>query len=105
MEWTDEFLAPCTKHSILLRMLNNLKSVYMHSKKYSKAIGVIERMSIINPGSLSLHQEQAWCHAQQHEYRLAISVLESYMESSKDPDSAQVKDQINGLWASLSRLN
>ena len=105
LEWADEFLAPCTKHSILLRMLNNLKSIYMHTKNYTKAVGIIERMTIITPGLLSLHQEQAWCHAQQHEYRLAINVLEGYLEHSNDSDNTQVKDQINGLWGSLSRLN
>ncbi|GIS95153.1 MAG: hypothetical protein CM1200mP22_23900 [Dehalococcoidia bacterium] len=86
-------------------MLNNLKSIYMHTKNYTKAVGIIERMTIITPGLLSLHQEQAWCHAQQHEYRLAINVLEGYLEHSKDSDNTQVKDQINGLWGSLSRLN
>ena len=33
-------------------------------------------------------------------------VLEAYLEEAGDPDDAkQVKDQITGLWASLSRLN
>lgn len=109
LEWTDRFLIPCTKHDILFRMLNNLKSVYMQSKGYTKAIGVIERMSIINPGLPFLYQERAWCHAQQHEYRLAIGALENYLEHSKNSgsqeDTKQIKDQINGLWSSLSRLN
>ncbi|MBC8281590.1 MAG: transglutaminase family protein [Chloroflexi bacterium] len=109
LEWTDEFLVPCTKQDILFRMLNNLKSVYMQSKVYSKAIGVIERMAIISPGLPSLYQEQAWCHAQQYEYRLAIGALENYLEHSKNAgsleDTKQIKEQIDGLWSSLSRLN
>lgn len=109
LEWTDKFLIPCTKHDILFRMLNNLKSVYMQSKNYTKAVGIIERMTIISPGLPSLHQEQAWCHSQQHEYRAAIAALESYLEHSKaagsSEDTKQVRDQIDGLWASLSRLN
>jgi regulator of sirC expression with transglutaminase-like and TPR domain len=106
LEWTDRFLAPYTKADILFRVLNNLKSVYMQSKGYTKAVGVIQRMAIISPGQPSLYQEQAWCHAQQHEYRLAIGVLEAYLEEAGNPDDAkQVKDQISGLWASLSRLN
>ncbi|MCH7738274.1 MAG: transglutaminase family protein [Chloroflexi bacterium] len=104
--WTDEFLATSTKRDILFRMLNNLKSVYMQSEEYTKAVGVIQRMAIISPGLPSLYQEQAWCHAQQLEYRLAIGVLEGYLEEAGDPEDAkQVKEQINGLWASLSRLN
>lgn len=106
LEWTDAFLTPCGKHDILFRMLNNLKSVYMQSERYTKAIGVIQRMAIISPGLPSLYQEQAWCHAQQQEYRLAIETLEAYLEKADGPkDPRRIKDQINGLWASLSRLN
>ena len=106
LEWTDEFLEPCTKHDILFRMLNNLKSVYMQNKHYAKAVGVIQRMAIISPGLPSLYQEQAWCHAQQLEYRLAIETLETYLKIPDGPDDAErVRGQINGLWASLSRLN
>jgi regulator of sirC expression with transglutaminase-like and TPR domain len=109
LKWTDEFLVPCTKYDILFRMLNNLKSVYMQSKGFDKAVGVIERMEIVSPGLPSLYQEKAWCHAQQHEYRLAIGALESYLEHAQNAgslaDTKQVKDQINGLWISLSRLN
>ena len=106
LEWTDAFLKPCGNHDILFRMLNNLKSVYMQNERYAKAIGVIQRMAIISPGLPSLYQEQAWCHAQQQEYRLAIETLEAYLEKADGPeDSRRIKDQINGLWASLSRLN
>ena len=106
LEWTDQVLAPYTKRDVLFRILNNLKSVYIQTKEYTKAVGVIQRMAIISPGMSSLYQEQAWCHAQQYEYRMAIGVLEAYLEEAGEPDdSKQVKDQITGLWASLSRLN
>ena len=106
LEWSDAFLTPSTKHDILFRMLNNLKSVYMRDAGYTKAVGVIQRMAIISPGLPSLYQEQAWCHAQQQEYRLAIETLETCLRLADGPEDAKrVRDQINGLWASLSRLN
>jgi regulator of sirC expression with transglutaminase-like and TPR domain len=106
LEWTDEYLVPCTKYDILFRMLNNLKSIYMEASAYTKVVGVIQRMAIISPGLPSLYQELAWCHAQQHEYRLAIAALETYLQNADGPeDVKRVKGQIEGLWASLSRLN
>jgi len=106
LKWTDEYLEPCTKFDILFRMLNNLKSIYMESSAYTKAVGVIQRMAIISPGLPSLYQELAWCHAQQQEYRLAIAALETYLQDAGNPeDVKRVKGQIEGLWASLSRLN
>jgi len=50
LEWTDQVLAPYTKRDVLFRILNNLKSVYMQTKEYTKAVGVIQRMAIISPG-------------------------------------------------------
>lgn len=106
LEWTDHFLAPCSKREIIFRILNNLKAVYMQDKQYAKAVGVIQRMAIIRPAMASLYQEQAWCHAQLQEYRLGIEALETYLQLADSPEAAKrVKEQINGLWASLSRLN
>lgn len=106
LEWTDEFLAPYSKQDLLFRMLNNLKSVHMQSQQWAKAVGVIQRMAIISPQLPSLYQEQAWCQAEQHQYRLAIKSLETYLEKVDSPEDAKrAKDQITGLWATLSRLN
>ncbi len=106
LEWTDEFLAPYSKHDLLFRILNNLKSVHMQKERWAKAVGVIQRMALINPGLLSLYQEQAWCQAQQQQYRLAIESLETYSKKVDDPEDAKrAQHQIDGLWATLSRLN
>ena len=106
LEWTDEFLAPYSKLDLLFRILNNLKGVHMQNKQWAKAVGVIQRMASISPGLPSLYQEQAWCHAQQQQYRLAIESLETYSEKADSPEDAKrAKHQIDGLWATLSRLN
>ena len=106
LEWTDEFLAPYSKRDLLFRILNNLKAVHMQNGAWAKAIGVIHQMVFIKPGLGSLYQEQAWCHAQQQQYRLAIESLETYLRNVERPEDAKrVQDQINGLWTSLSRLN
>ena len=106
MEWNDEFLAPYSKLDFLFRILNNLKSVHMQNQQWAKAVGVIQRMTVINPSLLPLYQEQAWCHAQQQQFRLAIESLETYLRRADEPEDAKrVENQIKGLWAALSRLN
>ena len=96
LEWTDQFLEPCTKHDIL----------YMEGAAFPKAIGALQRMAIISPGLPSLYQELAWCHAQGHEFRLAIAALETYLKDASDPeDIKRVKGQIEGLQTTLNRLN
>ena len=106
LEWTDNFLAPYSKHDLLFRILNNLKSVHMQNEQWAKAVGVIQRLALISPSLPSLYQEQAWCQAQQQQYRLAIESLETYTQKVESPEEAKrAKDQIDGLWATLSRLN
>ena len=106
LRWDDRFLEPLTKLDIIFRMLNNLKAIYIESSDLSKAVGVIQRMAIISPGLPSLYQELAWCPTQQHEFRLAIAALETYLKDAKDPkDIDRVKAQIEGLQSTLSRLN
>ena len=106
LEWTDQYLAPYSKRDLLFRILNNLKSVHMQASDWAKAVGVIQRMVMISPGVPSLYQEQASSHAQQQQYRLAIECLETSLKYVDRPEDAKrVKDQINGLWSSLSRLN
>ena len=106
LQWNDRFLEPLTKLDVIFRMLNNLKAIYMESTALPKAIGVIQRMAIISPGLPSLYQELAWCHAQQHEFRLAIAALETYLKDATDPeDIKRVRGQIEGLQTTLSHLN
>ena len=106
LHWDDRFLEPLTKLDIIFRMLNNLKAIYMESPDLSKAVGVIQRMAIISPGLPYLYQELAWCHAQRHEFRLAIAALETYLKDAKDSeDIDRVKAQIEGLQSTLNRLN
>ena len=106
LQWNDRFLEPLTKLDVIFRMLNNLKAIYMESPALPKAIGVIQRMAIISPGLPSLYQELAWCHAQQHEFRLAIAALETYLKQAQDPeDIDRVEAQIEGLKSTLNRLN
>jgi regulator of sirC expression with transglutaminase-like and TPR domain len=46
----ETFLAPVSKKQILARMLMNLKAIYLHTKDYLKALSVVERLLIIEPG-------------------------------------------------------
>jgi len=46
----ESFLASVTKKQILARVLMNLKAIYIHTKDHLKALSVIERLLLIQPG-------------------------------------------------------
>jgi regulator of sirC expression with transglutaminase-like and TPR domain len=45
------FLAPVSKKQILVRMLNNLKSIYLQSNDDERALSVVQRLVILDPAS------------------------------------------------------
>jgi regulator of sirC expression with transglutaminase-like and TPR domain len=47
----ETFLAPVSKKQILARILMNLKAIYIQTKDYLKALSVVERLLIIQPGA------------------------------------------------------
>jgi regulator of sirC expression with transglutaminase-like and TPR domain len=52
-----QLLAPASKLQILFRMLNNLRSIYAELKDANRLRGVIERMSILEPGDAELRRQ------------------------------------------------
>ena len=106
LAWDDAFLAPCPKKSILFRMLNNLRQIYLRQRDYRRAVAALQRMTLIDPTAASLYKEEAWCQVQLGDYRPAIRCLETYLERAGTPaDAAEVKRQIETLRDALSRLN
>ncbi len=104
--WNDGYLAPCTKYEFLFRLLNNLKVVYERTEVPDKALGVVQRMILVNPGSISLHQDLARLQYRLQQYRAAIGSLETYLSEAKEPpDAAQVKRAIESIRMTLGRLN
>ena len=45
------FLQVATKHDVLVRLLNNLKSVYLSAGDHARALSVVERLLILCPDS------------------------------------------------------
>ena len=102
----DEFLAPYTKKQILVRLLTNLRGIYINQHDYGRAIAAADRIDIIGPGIGSNLKNRAWLHTQLNQYRLAIRDLELYLNSVPEPeDSEDVKDSVAALWRRMSTLN
>ncbi len=106
MSWNDGYLAPCTKYEFLFRILNNLKIVYERNDAPQKALGVSQRMALVNPEAKYLHRDIAVHHYQLQQYRAAIASLENYLRDAPDaPDAADAKAWIQTIRTTLNRLN
>ena len=106
MTWRDDYLTPCTKYEFLFRLLNNLKVVYERTGAPEKAVGVTQRMILVNPQATPLYRDLAEMQYQLQQYRAAIRSLETYLRETPDAqDGQQVKSWIESIRATLNRLN
>ncbi len=106
LQWSDDYLEPCTKYEVLFRMLNNLKVVYERNQEFTKCLAATQRMNMLFPERVSLYKDLAWCHYQLQQYRLAIRDLEAYLQEAQEPqDADNIRGQIRSIRETLNRLN
>ena len=105
-QFRDELLVPNTKKQILVRLLANLKGIYINQEDYRRAIAAADRIDIIDPGLGKNLKERAWLHTQLNQYRLAIRDLDRYLNSVPEPeDSKDIESRVAALWHRMSTLN
>ena len=105
-QFREEFLLPCTKKQILVRMLTNVKHVAHHQGDYQRAIAALDRIEITEPGLGRNLKERASLNYEMRQYKLAIKDLELYLKSTPQAEDAEdIKNQIQSLWRFMATLN
>ena len=82
----DEALASAGKKEILLRMLRNLKAIYLHNKELDKALSVVDRMLLIVPDQANELRDRGLIYRQLECAQAALADLRRYLEI--EPDAA-----------------
>jgi regulator of sirC expression with transglutaminase-like and TPR domain len=91
-------LKPVSKRHIVIRMLNNLRSVYFQRQEPLKAIEVLSLLIEADPGSPEEYKQRAVCLAQAQRFSQAQADLEMYLRLSPDaPDREPVSQQIQRI--------
>jgi regulator of sirC expression with transglutaminase-like and TPR domain len=98
-------LKPVSKRQILIRMLNNLRSVYFQRREPLKAIEVLGLLIESDPGSPEEYKQRGVCLAQAQRFEEARQDLESYLRLSPGaPDREPVTEQIERINRYLAAL-
>lgn len=98
-------LKPVSKRHILIRMLNNLRSVYFQRQQPLKAIEVLSLLIEADPGSPDEYKQRGVCLAQVSRFAEARADLEMYLRLSPDaPDKGPVSQQIQRINRYLAAL-
>lgn len=92
MKLRPEFLHPISRRQILTRMLNNLKTVYLATRNFRKALPIADLILVIYPRSAEDLKQRALLRYSMGLHGLAGEDLEQYLKMSPNAsDSEEVR--------------
>jgi regulator of sirC expression with transglutaminase-like and TPR domain len=77
-----DLLTRTSKRQILARMLNNLKGIYLQLRDLPRALGVAERLVLIDPGSPTLLRDRGLVYGEMNKLAQAVADLRRYLEAA-----------------------
>lgn len=97
-----EHLAPIGPRSFLVRLLTNLKVIYLQHQDMRRTLGVIERLLLLTPEAARERRDRGLIYYRQGDLRRALADLDYYLSSSPDaPDSFEVQQVIRQIHRTL----
>ncbi|MGH9630829.1 MAG: SirB1 family protein, partial [Bryobacteraceae bacterium] len=91
-------LQPVSKRYIAVRMLNNLRAIYLQREEFLKASDVLSYLIAADPLSSGEYKQRAICRAKLRLFHEARQDLEHYLELAPGaPDHEEVEDQLKRI--------
>ena len=88
-------LAPVSKRQILVRMLSNLKAIYLRGEAFDKARQVLDLLIDAMPEYAEEYRHRGLVHLRQLNHRAAKTDLETYLRlEPNSPEREQVEKQL-----------
>ena len=98
LAFEPRFLSPVGTRQILTRMLTNLKMIYFNGQAYAKALGVVDRLLILEPRAASEVRDRGLLYCQLNRYREAMTDLERYLRLASEAEDAEViRDHLRAI--------
>jgi regulator of sirC expression with transglutaminase-like and TPR domain len=101
MKLRPEFLHPISRRQILTRMLNNLKTVYLSTRNFRKALPIADLILVIHPQSPEDVKQRALLRYSLGMNRLAAEDLDEYLQISPTASDA---DDVRQMSLSIRRM-
>lgn len=88
VELDPSWLEPVSNKQILVRMLNNLKFIYLHRRELNKALSIISSIVKISPENVTEIRDRGLLYYQINRWSEAIIDLEYFLKVSPHSDDA-----------------
>jgi regulator of sirC expression with transglutaminase-like and TPR domain len=106
MKMRPEFLHPIGRRQILMRMLNNLKTVYLSTRNFRKALAIADLILVIYPRSAEDVKQRALLRYSMNLHRLASEDLDEYLKMSPNAsDAEEIKQMSLSIRRMLALMN
>ncbi|HEX8721287.1 MAG TPA: transglutaminase-like domain-containing protein [Pyrinomonadaceae bacterium] len=93
-------------HSILTRMLGNLKAVYVRAQLFRRALAAVDRLLLLDPSDLEERRDRGMLLAQLGRNAEAIAETQSYLNLATDASDAEaVREQLKKMQVRQAMLN
>ena len=106
MTLRPEFLHPISRRQILTRMLNNLKTVYLSTRNFRKALPIADLILVIYPQSAEDVKQRALLRYSMGLQRLAAEDLDEYLKMApKASDAEEIRQMSISIRRMLALMN
>jgi len=103
---TEASFAPCSRRQFLIRMLNNLKAVYVSRHEWAKALDAVECLLVADGDSPVHRRDRGSIRVKLGQFRRGVADWERYLgENPGAPDGEAVRQQIRRVREGLAALN
>ena len=99
-------LVPATKQQILVRMLVNLKRIYVRMRSFPQGRAITELLLAVNPSALSELRDRGLLAYHLNDHTAALRDLETYLKfvSRGDDDSQEGREERTEIWGHVKAL-
>jgi regulator of sirC expression with transglutaminase-like and TPR domain len=102
----ERHLAAATAREILVRMLTNLKHLYLRARDFGRTLACCERILLLTPDAPTELRDRGLVFEQLECFAAAAQDLERFLESAPDDETAPaVRDRLRLLRARPQRLH
>jgi regulator of sirC expression with transglutaminase-like and TPR domain len=103
--FSPSLLAPATPHEVLLRMLSNLKRIYVHMRSFPQARDVTDLLLALTPSSLGDLRDRGLLAYHMNDHTAALRDLQAYLKLSSmtEADKTEQED-LEQVWEHVKTL-
>jgi regulator of sirC expression with transglutaminase-like and TPR domain len=98
VKFNERLLARVTHRQILLRMLHNLKAIYIKTESYEKSLAMVEMMMMVNPDDPEQYRDRGLLLLKRRQFEAAAKDLERYLKMApRAADHAEIEEHYKDL--------